>query len=121
MIPGKRGLYAKGRMKAGAMNKTEAEYAKYLEHLKYTGRIAAYWFEAMKLKVADGACWYTPDFLVMRNDGTMELHEVKGSPRIFQDDAKVKVKAVSTHYPFKAYVVYPRRKQDGGGWDTVEF
>ena len=118
---GKQGLYARGRMKAGTLNKTEQSYSLHLEAEKQAGRVVQYWFEAMKLKVADGACWFLPDFMVLRPDGIVELHEVKGSPRIFLDDAKVKVKSVATLYPFKCLVVYPRAKRDGGGWDIQEF
>lgn len=114
-------LYAKGRMKSGQMNRTEKTYAAFLEGEKHAGRVSGYWFEALKLKIAEGACFYTPDFLVLRPDGALELHEVKGSPRIFADDAKVKVKACATQYPFKTIVVYPRAKKNGGGWDFQEF
>ena len=110
-------LYAKGRLKAGEMNRTEKAYAGYLEAEKQAGRVAGFWFESIKLKVADGACFYTPDFLVLLADGTVELHEVKGSPRIFLDDAKVKCKCVATQYPFPLKVVYPHK---GGGWDVQE-
>lgn len=111
-------LYAKGRLKPGQMNQTEARYAKHLEEEKRAGRLVAFWFEALKLKVADGACWYTPDFMVLLPDGTVELHEVKGSMRIFQDDAKVKCKVVATAYPFPLKVVCPKK---GGGWDIKDF
>ena len=121
MMFGKRAVFAKGRLKAGALNKTESAYKTYLEQEKTAGRIAAYWFESFKLKVADGSCWYTPDFMVLRPSGELELHEVKGSPKIFQDDAKVKVKAVATNFPFRCFVVYPRPKRDGGGWDFEEY
>lgn len=109
--PGKKKLYAKGRKKPGTLNKTEQSYQDYLESERRCGRILAYWYEAVKLKIAEGTCWYTPDFMVMRPDGELELHEVKGSPRIFQDDAKVN----------RLFVVYPRSKKDGGGWETQEF
>ncbi len=114
-------LRAKGRMKAGEMNRTEKSYSAFLESERLAGRVERWWFEAIKLKIADGACFYTPDFLVLRPDGTLEIHEVKGSPRIFSDDAKVKVKSCATQYPFPVRVVYPRRKKDGGGWDVQEF
>lgn len=107
-------LRAKGRMKAGQMNRTEKSYASFLESEKHAGRVQAFWFEAVKLKIADGACFYTPDFLVLMPDGTLELHEVKGSPRIFTDDAKVKVKSCATQYPFLVRVVFPKK----GGWDV---
>ena len=114
-------LLAKGRMKSGAMNKTEKAYSLYLESERQAGRIERFWFEAIKLKIADGTCFYTPDFLVLLPDGTLELHEVKGSPAIFADDAKVKVKSASTQYPFPVKVVYPRAKKSGGGWDVHEY
>ena len=118
---GKQALYARGRMKAGTLNKTEQSYSLHLEAEKQAGRIVQFWFEAVKVKVADNACWYTPDFMVLRPDGLIEFHEVKGSPKIFQDDAKVKCKAVATQYPFVLKVVYPRTKRDGGGWDVEEY
>lgn len=114
-------LYAKGRMKSGQMNRTEKAYASFLEGEKHAGRITAYWFEALKLKIAEGACFYTPDFLVLRPDGTLELHEVKGSLRIFQEDAKVKAKVCADMYPFPVKVVWPRKKKDGGGWEEMQY
>lgn len=117
----KAGLYAKGRLKQGELNRTETAYSQYLESERQAGRVSDYWFEALKLKVADGACWYCPDFLVLRPTGELELHEVKGSPRIFADDAKVKCKSVATLYPFRLFVVYPRSKRQGGGFDVLPY
>ena len=54
MFAGKHRLFAKGRLKPGQMNKTEAAYAQFLESEKQAGRVAAYWFESLKLKIADG-------------------------------------------------------------------
>lgn len=62
-----------------------------------------------------------PDFLVLMPDGTLELHEVKGSPAIFADDAKVKVKACATQFPFPVFVVFPKKKSSGGGWDVQAY
>lgn len=114
-------MYALGRLKAGVMNKTETAYCKHLENLKQLGEIQEYWFESLKLKIADNACWYCPDFMVLTKEGLLELHEVKGSPRIFTDDGKVKVKVTGTQYPFKMIVAYPKAKKDGGGWNLTEF
>lgn len=116
----KRRLYAKGRLKEGTMNKTEKAYSVYLEHEREHGRIEKWWFESFKLKIADGACWYTPDFMVLRPDGEVELHEVKGSRRIFADDAKVKTKSAATQYPFRLFVVYPN-KRTSNGWEWEEY
>lgn len=121
MYTAKTGLYAKGRLKTGEMNRTEAAYRDHLEAEKRSGRILEFWFEHIKLKIADNACGYTPDFMVMRADGVIELHEVKGSPAIFQEDAKVKVKACATQYPFPVFVVFPKKKSSGGGWDVQAY
>lgn len=114
----KRRLYAKGRLKDGQMNRTEKAYAAYLEREKAAGNLVSYWFECLKLKIADHSCFYTPDFLVLRPDGSLELHEVKGSPRIFADDAKVKTKSAATQYPFKVFVVYPEKR---AGWKVEAY
>ncbi len=113
-----KGGYAKGRMKAGELNETEKAYRDFLESERFHGRIQAYWFESLKLKIGDHVCWYCPDFLVLNADGFLELHEVKGSPKFFADDAKVKTKACAADYPFRMLVVYPK---SGGGWTYQEF
>ena len=105
-----------GRLKQGEMNKTEKAYFDYLTKLKNEGLIKDFWFECVKLKVATNRCEYLPDFMVLRNNGLLELHEVKGAKAIFTDDAKVKCKVCADKYPFTLYVVFPRPKKDGGGW-----
>lgn len=47
---GRSAVFAKGRMKAGMLNKTEQNYKEYLEQERQCGRVIAYWFEAIKLK-----------------------------------------------------------------------
>ena len=115
-----RALFAKGRLKAGERNKTEARYEAYLEMQKRAGRIIRYDFEAVTLKLAKDTR-YTPDFMVMLPDGTIEFHEVKGAWAIFQDDAKVKIKVASAMFPFRFLAVAPIPVKNGGGWDVKEF
>lgn len=86
----------KGRHVPGVMNRTESAYGKVLARLKGTGEILDYWFESVKLKIGE-KCFYTPDFLVMLPDGTLEIHEVKGR---MMDDAQVKLRAVRDKFPF---------------------
>lgn len=117
----KQALQAKGRLKKGTMNRTEKAYAVWLENEKHAGRVLDYWFEKVKFEIAQPACSYLPDFMVQYPDGRIELHEVKGSPRIFQDDAKVKAKACATMYPFAVKIVFPKPKKSGGGWDVWEY
>lgn len=108
-------LRALGRLPVGSMNKTEAAYDLHLEQRERAGEIVWRKFEGMKFRLADNT-FYSPDFAVLLADGAMEMHEIKGAPGIFQDDAKVKVKVAATLYPFRFFVVYPRPKKDGGGW-----
>jgi len=109
-------MKALGRLKQGQMNKTEAAYAQHLELRRQAGDVAWYRFEGVKLRLADN-CFLTVDFPVMRTDGLMEMHDVKGSLRIYTDDAKVKMKTAAQMYPFVFKVVVPRPKKDGGGWE----
>ena len=108
---------ALGRMKAGKMNQTEAAYAAILEQQRIAGEIAWYRFEGLKLRLADNT-FYSPDFAVMRADGLMECHEVKG---FWRDDARAKIKIAADLYPFRFIAVMKRRKKDGGGWSEEVF
>ena len=109
--------YALGRLKAGEMNKTEAEYNAHLEALKTAGDIVWFKFEGMKFRLADNT-FYTPDFAVMLADGQIQAHEVKGH---WEDDARVKIKVAASLYPIQFIAVQKRAKKDGGGWATEEF
>lgn len=115
--PGRAGRFALGRLKAGQLNKTEAEYELELKSQLHAGGILWYRFEGLKLRLADNT-FYTPDFAVMNQHGYIECHEVKG---FWQDDARVKIKLAADQYPFTFLAVRKRPKKDGGGWDYEEF
>lgn len=108
---------ALGRMKSGVMNKTETAYAEYLESEKVLGNILWYKFEGIKFRLAD-SCFFTPDFIVMKSDGYIECHEVKG---FFVGDGKTKMRMASELYPFRFIAVYAKPKKEGGGWRIEEF
>lgn len=110
-------IQALGRLKAGAMNKTEAAYAAHLEGRRHAGEVAWCKFEGIKLRLADNT-FYTADFAVMLADGQIELHEVKG---YWLDDARAKIKIAADMYPFRFVAVRARPKKDGGGWAIEEF
>lgn len=104
------------RLPAGQMNKLETEYAQYLDLCKIENRIVYWWFEPLKLRIGK-ACYYTPDFMVQMADDTIEMREVKG---FWEDDARVKIKAVAERYPFRFVAVKRALKRDGGGWKREE-
>lgn len=108
---------ARGRAQAPerkGMNKTERAYAQHLLCRMLDGDVAWFEFEAVKFRLADRS-WYAPDFIVMRSDGMLELHEVKGA---MEDDAAVKLRLMPRLYSmFRLFIVRARK---GGGWDLEE-
>ncbi len=112
-----RAQQALGRLKVGAMNKTEMAYAATLEQRKAIGQVAWYKFEGLKFRLADNT-FYTPDFAVMLVGGEMEAHEVKG---FWQDDARAKIKIAADMYPLRFVAISAKTKKDGGGWKVEEF
>jgi hypothetical protein len=99
------------------MNKLEANYAAHLEGQKLLGGVVTFWFDCIKLRLADNT-FYTPDFFVLMLDGSLEVHEVKGH---WEDDARVKIKVAASLFPFQFYAVTAKAKKDGGGWHREEF
>lgn len=95
------------------MNKTERQRAIELETMRRTGQIAAWWYEALTLKLADDLR-YTPDFLIQENDGTLRLEETKG---FWRDDAKAKTKMAAKLFPFPLRAL----RKENGGWHVEEF
>lgn len=110
-------MYALGRLKTGAMNKTESAYSQYLETLRHVGEIVWFKFEGVKLRLADNT-FYTPDFMVMGANGLIEMHEVKG---FWMDDARAKIKIAADMYPFRFLAIKAKAKKNGGGWDQENF
>jgi len=96
------------------MNGLEKSYALHLDLLYKAGAIKHYEFEPIKLRLADKT-FYTPDFLVITNDGILEMHETKG---FWRDDAKVKIKvAAEQHF----YIKFIAIQLKAGKWLTEEF
>lgn len=95
------------RRTPGVMNKLESRYSSHLENMKSIGLILDWKFDAVKLRLAD-KCFYTPDFLVLMADMTIEFHEVKG---YWEDDARVKVKVAAALYPFRFFAVMLKKNQ----------
>lgn len=116
-MSGLRNMRALGRLKTGQMNKTEQAYADHLDRLRSAGDVLWFRFEGLKFRLADNT-FYTPDFAVMRSDGQLEAHEVKG---FWTDDARVKIKVAAEQYPLTFLAVKAKAKKDGGGWAVETF
>ena len=97
-----------------ALSAAEARYAGYLDGMKHTGEVVAWAYEAVKLRLADKT-FYTPDFVVIRADGGIELHEVKGH---WEDDARVKIKVAATQHPWFRFLAVKAGKT---GWQYETF
>lgn len=87
--------FARAAHKTGEMNQYERAYAKVLDDRLKAGEITAYAFERYKLRLSTN-CFYTPDFMVVRADGVLEFHEVKG---FWEEDARVKIKVAADMFP----------------------
>jgi hypothetical protein len=103
----RRSFQALGRLKAGALNRTEAEYRDMLELRKRAGEIAWYAFEPFKIRLADRT-FYDVDFGVMLSTGELEVHEVKGG--FITDDGRVKLKVAAEHFPARFFLCQKVKK-----------
>jgi hypothetical protein len=108
-------------MHARGMNRVEQQYEQHLRERLLVGEIRWYWFEPMKLRLADNT-YYTPDFVVVGNDLALEAHEVKaewstGKPG-WQEDARVKIKVAAEIFPIRFIGVCRMRD---GSWEFEDF
>lgn len=96
----------------GEMNRLEKRWAEKLEEEQLLGLVACWWYESMKFRLADRT-WYTPDFVVVLTDGTIEVHETKGR---MEEDAAVKLKVFAELYPFPVKLI--RWESKAKTWDV---
>ncbi|CAB4136473.1 Protein of unknown function DUF1064 [uncultured Caudovirales phage] len=105
----------------------EANYARFLQWLKETGKIKewkhepkTFWFEGIKR----GCVSYLPDFWVEELDGNDSFHEVKGW---MDDRSKTKIKRMAKYYPNVSLVVIAAKEYKSiednfsrmiEGWET---
>jgi hypothetical protein len=104
------------------MNQAERRYSVHLAKLQAAYEINYFRFEAIKLRLAR-LTFYTPDFLVVTNSGSIELHEVKAiwkpqSRAHWEDDARVKIKVAVELYPC---FLFRAAWLDNGEWKFERF
>lgn len=86
-------------------SKWEAERADWWEQHKRGGIIRDWRYEPLRLRLADGA-YYKPDFLVVHEDGSMSLEEVKG---FWREAALVRFKVARELYPMFTFNAVTKR------------
>lgn len=106
------------------MNATEARY--YAEKIRprEIARDVLWWgFEPWGLRIGE-RCSYTPDFIVLASDGSIECHEVKAGWRasngqIGQEASRVRMRAAASRFPFlRFFAAAPMAKR--AGWSVEE-
>lgn len=114
------------RKSIGAMNKTEAQYANYLEHEKLAGHIVAWWAQPFALKLPGWKNTFRPDFLVeyrCAGGNLLEIVEIKSlwqSGKVgFREDARVKFKTAAGIYTCFSWVV--KWRDEHGIWCKERF
>lgn len=109
-----RGHRARGRTTRGSpdgMNQTERAYSDHLGLRLLAGEVVAWHCHAVKFRLGDRS-WYEPDFLVMLDNGLVEIHEIKGH---MEDDAAVKLRIFPEPWYWFPLVIVRRTK--GGAWE----
>ena len=115
-------ILSRGRItQRGQMNKTELRYR---EQLLTQEGVVKFWFEPFSLRLSSPESGqparYTPDFLILMEDGTTYVDDVKGSG-LDDNAAIVRIKTAAELYPLWIFrLVKERRKRDGGGFAIKE-
>lgn len=108
-IPNKKPQRGRGvRRVPGQMNGLERAYSLHLEARKHAGEVLWWAFDCVKLRLAEKT-FYTPDFLVMNADLSIEVHETKGTSKgkpFVEDDAAVKIKVAAELFPFGFVMIW---------------
>ena len=94
------------------MNRLESRYAEHLGYLRLEGKVSAFMYEAVTLRLADRTS-YNPDFFLVMPDGTIEIHETKGFMR---DDAAVKIKVAAKMFPWFTFKLV---RYNRGTWEIT--
>jgi len=104
--------FGRGRTRKppGKMNKLEEKYS---HKLANDPDVIWFKYEGITLKLASDTR-YTPDFVVMKKDFSIEFHETKG---FWEDKAKIKIKVAADLFPFKFIAIKDVKNQ----WMVEEF
>lgn len=108
-----------GRAPASKLNKTEQAWADELEQQRARREIVWWRAHVFNVRLADNT-FYRTDFLVLRADMVLEIHEVKGE--YVTDKGQMKIKLCAEVLPVIPVVKMTKlSKKNGGGWKREEF
>ena len=95
---------AKGQTARGRMNATEARWARLLDACD---EVEKWWYEEVRFRYGDSG-YATPDFMVLRTDGFIEIHEVKA---YMTDAGRTRFKAsAKAMWPFRWLMLVQKGK-----------
>lgn len=106
----------------GVMNATERRFeANVLKPLLWAGEIDGYEYESHKFRFGpDWKATYTPDFVVYRKDGEIEMIDVKGSGG-WEEKTREKMKACAEKFQHFHWVGQVEAKGKLGTFIREEF
>ena len=110
------------RRTRGERNKTEAKYE---AELMVEPGVVRVWFEPFTIRISHPESGqparYTPDFMVLMEDGTTYIDDVKPPGNIDDKASGVRIKACAELFPLWIFrIVKAKRKKDGGGFHRSE-
>ena len=95
---------ARGSTSRGRMNATETRWARLLDACD---EVEEWWYEEVRFRYGDSG-YHTPDFMILRTDGHLEIHEVKGH---CTDAGRTRFKAsAKSMWPFRWILVVQQGK-----------
>jgi hypothetical protein len=102
-------------------SKWEAQYADQLDTERRCGTWEVVLYERMSFAIVPASehqkgVWYRPDFVMIRQGGIMEIHEVKGR---WMPGAKAKIKALAAALP--EVPIFVVQKDESGAWTYERF
>lgn len=109
---------AKGRLKPGELNKTEAAFELFLRTELQAGRVLWYGIQNITLKLAPSTHLRIDFFVLPADTGVLRAIDVKGG--YMQDDSLAKIKVAAALFPFDFAIARKRLVRDGGGWEIEE-
>ncbi len=96
------------------MSEGEKSMANVLDAQLRAGELRRWWYESFTLRVGIERCDYTPDFVLLLADGSLEVIEVKGKKK--WEDSIIKWKSAALEYPIARWRMI---EWAGGSWRTL--